>query len=336
MKMLLFDYRKSEHEFFKNNIFTDIEITFFEAPLNENTILTEEELAQTDIISVFTTSNLNKDILSKFKNLRIVTTRSTSFSHIDLNYCSQHSIAVMNVENYGKNSVAELSLALMLLLIRKVLPAYNEFKLNKVCLEKYEGCLLSSLTLGIIGCGAIGAQVANMAQYLGMKVLVSSKEKNKNLHEECRYVSLQTLFEEADIISLHLPYTKDNYHLIGEKEFSLMKNGVYIVNTSRIELIDVVSLYNNIISGKVRGAGLDFVECEYLNLNTAKIKNNIWEYGEECIRTSLIIQKLINLDNVIITPHIGYNTKEAINLLLETTFNNIKDYIKGMNSNRIC
>lgn len=217
-----------------------------------------------------------------------------------------------------------------------MISAYSDFKSNKICLEKYEGHLLSSYTLGVIGCGAIGAQVANTAQALGMKVLVSSQKKNKNLHDSCSYVPLQTLFEESDIISLHLPYSKDNYHMIGEKEFLLMKDGVYIINTSRIELIDIVSLYNNTLSGKIAGVGLDFLECEFFSPYTNEINPNISKYGEECIRTALAVQKLINLDNVIITPHIGYNTKEALNLVLETTFNNIKDYIKGMNSNRIC
>jgi D-lactate dehydrogenase len=124
MKMLMFDYRESEEDFFKQNKFSDIDITFIKEPLNEMSNLSEDQLNETDVISVFITSNVCEDVIKKFKNLRIVTTRSTGYNHIDVKYCSQNNIAVFNVEEYGQTSVAQYTFALILALVRNLFPAH--------------------------------------------------------------------------------------------------------------------------------------------------------------------------------------------------------------------
>ena len=274
--------------------------------------------------------------MSKFPNLRLVVTRSTSYSHIDLSYCSQHGISVYNVEDYGQTAVAEYAVALILMLIRKIPIAINDMKTHNVEQKKYEGSNLSSLTLGIIGCGSIGSAVAKIAHFFGMKVLISSYMKNPELGNVCDFVDLETLIKNSDIISLHLPFTGDNYYMISHKEFNLMKQGVYIVNTSRGELIDIEALYDNLLNGKVSGAALDVLECEYLTTHPNLTLNKTYEESSPCVKTALITQKLFNLPNVIITPHIAYNTTQSINYLLEASFNNIRDYVKGMYTNRVC
>ena len=117
MKMLLFDYRESEKKFFEKNEFKDIDITFIPEPLNEMSQLTDEMLNETDVISVFITSHVCPEVLKKFKNLRVVATRSTGFNHIDVKHCSQNNIAVFNVEQYGQDSVAQFTFTLILALL---------------------------------------------------------------------------------------------------------------------------------------------------------------------------------------------------------------------------
>ena len=124
--------------------------------------------------------------------------------------------------------------------------------------------------------------------------------------------------------------------MLGENEFKLMKDGVYIINTARGELIDNIALYDNIISGKVKGAALDVFECEYLTLHSQNIVEEMRDKESKCITSALVMQKFLGMENVIITPHIAYNTQEAVNTLLRTTFNNIRDYSKGLHSNQVC
>lgn len=331
MKMLMFDFRESEKEYFEKNDLKDFDITFIKSPLNEKSELTPEQLEETTVISVFTTSNLTEDVLKRFKNLRMVATRSTAFSHIDLNYCTNHNIAVSNVAQYGETAVAEYAIALILMLVRYIMPADYDMKNNTVNPQKYEGRVLSSYTIGIIGCGAIGSAVARIAKFFGMEVLIHSYMKNPELYDTCNFVSLDELLEKSDIISLHIPYDGDNYHLLSENEFKNMKDGVFIVNTARGELIDIEALYNNLKRGKVRGAALDVMECESLSLFQRKDETN-----PKCADIVNITKKLFSMPNVIITPHIAYNTYESVNYLLEATFNNIRDNLKGMSSDRIC
>lgn len=336
MKMLMFDFRESEKTFFERNEFKDIDITFISEPLNEMSILSEEQLQDTDVISVFITSNITENVIKKFKNLRIIATRSTGYNHIDVKYCSQNNIAVFNVEEYGQTSVAQFTITLMLALIRNLFPAYFDTQRNIINHPDYEGRNLNKLTLGIIGCGAIGSAVAKIGNFFDMKILVCSHAKRTDVSSFAEYVTMDEVLSNSDIITLHLPYTSENYHIIGENEFKKMKDGTYIINTARGELIDIVALYENLVSGKIKGAALDVFECEHLALNQEIVTEEIRDYEPRCMTSAYIFQKLLGMENVIVTPHIAYNTQESVDTLLETTFNNIRDFSKGMHSNQVC
>ena len=336
MRMLMFDYRESEEEFFKHNQFSDIDITFIKEPLNEMSNLSEEQLSETDVISIFITSNLCENVLKKFKNLRIVATRSTGYNHIDVKYCSQNNIAVFNVEEYGQTSVAQYTFALILALVRNIFPAYYDIQKNIINHPDYEGRDLDKLTLGIIGCGSIGSSVAKIANSFGMNVLVHSYAKRNDVSEFAEYTTLEYVLRNSDIITLHLPYSTEVYHMLGENEFNMIKDGAYIVNTARGELINNVVLYENLISGKIKGAALDVFECEHITIHSQNIIDEIKDANSKCVTSALVMQKLLGMENVIVTPHIAYNTQESIDTLLKTTFNNIRDYSKGLHSNRVC
>ena len=334
MKMLMFDFRDTEKEFFETNELRDFQIKFFKESLTEKTELSEDDYNNTDIISVFTLSQLKSGVLSKFKNLRVIATRSTAYSHIDTEYCINKNIAVLNVENYGSTSVAQYTIGLMFALVRNIFSAYIGIKRNEVNLSEYEGRNLNSLTVGIIGCGAIGSTVAKICKFFGMRVLIYSINKKKELEDSCEFVSFEKLLEESDIISLHIPYTEENYHLISQEEIDKMKDGVILINTARGELIDIKALYENLKNRKIRAVGLDVLECEFSN--TMELSEFIDNSDSQCMETALFTQKLLEMKNVIITPHIAYNTTESVNYILKTTINNIRDYMKGMNSNRVC
>ncbi|MBD9223797.1 hydroxyacid dehydrogenase [bacterium] len=336
MKMLMFDFRDTEKEFFDNNKLVDFDLSFIGEPLNADYKLTEEQKLETDIISVFRSSNLTDKVLKQFKNLRIIATRSYGYGHIDLDYCIEHNIAVLNVEQYGEEAVAQYAIALIIVLVRNMLPAILDMKGHKINYKHYEGKKLNNLTLGIVGCGQIGSAVAKIANYFGMRVLIHSYMQNPELDSFCDFVSLDELLSESDVISLHLLYTGDNYHLIGKEEFEKMKDGVVFVNTARGELLDIKALYDNLVTGKVKAAALDVLECEFLSTHPGELSNVIKDSESHCVETALVTQKLFNMDNVIITPHIAYNTHESVNYLLTKTFNNIRDYIKGVNTNRVC
>ena len=334
MKMLMFDFRDSEKEFFENNKLTDFNITFFNEPLNDNTVLNNEQKEDTVVISIFRTSNLTEHVLSQFKNLRVIATRSYGYNHIDLNYCVNHNIAVLNVEQYGESAVAQYAFGLIIALIRNLMPTMLAMKEHNINYEQSEGRLLNNLKIGIIGCGEIGSAVAKIANFFGMNVMIHSYMQNPQLNGFCNFVTLEELLRESDIISLHLIYTGDNYHIIGAEEFKQMKDGVYIVNTARGELLDIKALYENILSGKVRGAALDVLECEILN--TDNHEEAYSNPDSHCAEAAAVTRELFNMENVIITPHLAYNTKESVNYLLKVTFNNIRDYLKGMYTNRVC
>ena len=332
----MFDFRDTEKEFFDNNKLVDFDLSFIGEPLNADYKLTEEQKLETDIISVFRSSNLTDKVLKQFKNLRIIATRSYGYGHIDLDYCIEHNIAVLNVEQYGEEAVAQYAIALIIVLVRNMLPAILDMKGHKINYKHYEGKKLNNLTLGIVGCGKIGSAVAKIANYFGMRVLIHSYMQNPELDSFCDFVSLDELLSESDVISLHLLYTGDNYHLIGKEEFEKMKDGVVFVNTARGELLDIKALYDNLVKGKVKAAALDVLECEFISTHPGELSNVIKDSESHCVETALVTQKLFNMDNVIITPHIAYNTHESVNYLLTKTFNNIRDYIKGVNTNRVC
>ena len=336
MQMLMFDFRDSEKDFFEENEFQDFEITYIKEPLNEMTNLSDKQYEETDVISVFITSEVTENVIKRFKNLRVIATRSTGYNHIDIKYCTQNNIAVFNVEEYGQTSVAQFTITLMLALIRNLFPAYIDTQRNLISHPNYEGRNLNKLTIGIIGCGSIGSAVAKIANFFNMRVLVCSYGKRADVSSFADYVSLEELLKESDVVTLHTPYKTEDYHMIGEKEFAQMKDGAYFINTARGELIDIIALYDNLLNGKLKGVALDVLECEYLAISPDAVAENIKEANSKCITSALITQKLLGMNNVIITPHIAYNTQESVDTLLEITFNNIRDYYKGIRNNQVC
>ena len=341
VKMLVFDYRDTEKSYFQKHIedINNFDISFYKESLNSDTVknLPVEEKNSTQVISVFINSVVDKKVISEFKNLRVISTRSTGVDHIDKKACEQRNIMLVNVENYGSTTVAEYAFGLIIAITRNIIPADLSIRYKKFCDYKFIGRNLGDLTLGIIGTGAIGANLCNYASAFGMGILAYDLKPKLELIEKqnIKYVELQELLKNSDIISLHLPYTGDNYHLLGAKEFEMMKDGVKIVNTSRGELIDIAALYNSLLNGKVKGAALDVLECEDISFKCKELSDNLGEVGITCSQEAEIIQKMGELPNVIITPHIAYETQDAIDYILKISINGIKDALSGSSRYRV-
>lgn len=336
-KMLVFDYRKSEKSYFQK-MGNDFEFVFLEYPLNELTIKSIPDQAKdAEILSVFITSEVNKAIINEFKNLKLIATRSTGYNHIDLETCRERNIAVANVSSYGETTVAQYTFGLIIALLRKIVPAFFDMKKMQNHSQEYVGRDLNDLTIGIIGTGAIGAKVCKLANAFDMKILAYDFKPNNELAAkyDIEYVDLDRLLNKSDIVSLHVPYKGSGDYLIGEKEINKMKQGAYLINTSRGELIDTKALYQALINKKLTGCALDVGECESFSFNTDNMLEKISNTSANCLARTLLTQKLIELDNVIVTPHIAYNTEEAIKTILETTFNNIRAFYSGQELNRI-
>ncbi len=339
IEMLMFDYRAPEKVFFENNNFDCFNIKFFEESLNLNLLETipEDILEHVTVISVFVHCNVTEKILRRFKNLRIVATRSTGVDHIDLDYCRENNIAVVNVENYGATAVAQYTFALILALVRKIFPANNYLKDVTQSNNVFLGRNLGGITLGVIGTGAIGGSVCAIANCLGMKILAYDLQPKKELMEKfgVEYMEFDKLLAESDVITLHLPYTKENYHILSKPEFEKMAKKPYIVNTSRGELINLPDLKNALTRGLISGIGLDVLSCESLTFRCQDYCPSLDVSQAECIDELKIVRDIINLENVIITPHIAYETQEAVDFILNSSMFAIMDFFKGGNTDRI-
>lgn len=320
MNILFFDLRDSEQEYFRKNKFGDMDITFFKEAVSDNIKLSDEEYEETDVISIHQNSVLTEKFLKKFHNLRMVALRSNIANNVDTEYCTAHKIAVIHIEEFGAEASAEYVLGLLIMLVRNILPSAIDIKNKNIDYGVYEGKNLKNYVLGIIGCNKSGIRLAKMLKNSGLKILVHSYMKNPELCD-CEFVSFDELLNKSDVISFHTPYTGDNKHLLAQKEFDKMKSGSYVINIADGNLIDTKALYENITNGKIRGAAIDTLECE---LNDKNCENLIWQ------------DKLINLKNVIVTPHLSVNTADVSEQVLTELFHSIKDFYKGLYVNRLC
>lgn len=323
--IIFYDIKQYERDFFEKELFDKYSLEFREHELTPESDLNYiEENAK--IISVFTGSRLTAQTLSKFKNLELILTRSVGYSHIDTEYCEKNNITVANTPHYGDYTVAEFSFGILLNLIRRICYGVNELKNGDMYPETF-GMELFNKTIGIIGTGSIGSKSVKIANGFSMKVLCFDIMQNPLLENEydAKYVDLDTLCKFSDVIMLHAPLTTSSYHLIDGGKIALMKGNVIIVNTARGELIDTEALYEALLDEKVKGAALDVLEFEETISNKRPAEN----INLKNLRTSLLNSKLLNLKNVIATPHIAYDTKEAVNRILEMTLVNLKEFEKG-------
>ena len=260
-------------------------------------------------------------ILDKCKNLKYVVTRSTGIDHIDSEYCKTKNINIKNTTKYGGVTVAEYQFALILSLTRKIKKAEERVRNRSFLKNNLQGIDLYGKTIGVIGCGNIGKNVIRIANGFGMNVIVHTRTKDNELSNKMnfKYVSIDELYSESDIVSVNVPLTGETYHLINEGAFNKMKKDVIFINTSRGKIVNTEDLISAIENNKIGGAALDVLEGEkFLKGDFLDINNNQKE------RVVENLEKLLSFENVIITPHNAYNTKEAVDRIIDETIENIK------------
>ncbi len=291
--------------------------------------------ADAEIVSLFIYSVVNKQVLDQMPNLRMVATRSTGFDHIDLKECERRGIAVSNVPYYGENTVAEHAFGLILSLSRKIYKAYTRTTRLDFSLEGLRGFDLKDKTIGVIGAGRIGLHVVRIAKGFGMNVLVYDVRHEQLLAEVLgfAYAGLEDLLSRSDVISLHAPLTRATHHMINSGNIGLIKRGAILVNTARGALIETEALINALNQGIISGAGLDVFEGEEaVKEDTALLAQKL--PGEQ-LREILLSYALLHRDNVVITPHIGFYSDEALRRIEETTVENILGFMNDRKQNAV-
>ncbi len=326
MKVYFFNVAPWEREFLEKNL-KDISPELVEDKLSDENA---GKYADAEIISVFVGSSVSRDVMNKMPNLKMIATRSTGFDHIDLEAAAERGIVVSNVPYYGENTVAEHAFALLLAVARKIFQSYERTEKFDFDYTGLTGVDLKGKTLGVIGMGHIGQYSARIGNGFGMKVIAYDIYHNEELAKEIgfEYVeNLDELLERSDFITLHAPYNEHTHHMINMENVKKIKRGAILVNTARGALVETEALIWALENGILSGAGLDVLEGE------PEIKEE-WEiisrdFDKEQMKTLIMNHVLIERDDVIITPHNAFNTKEAIERILQTTKDNIDAYLGG-------
>ncbi len=338
MKVVFFDVDKITKDYLEKHQICDGNVVMLSESMENISQEQFEKVKDAEIISVFvhTALKMTKETLDKYTNLKLIATRSTGFDHIDLNYCKNRGIEVVNVPKYGEATVAEFTFGVLLALARHIIQARTDMKNNFVRMNEYIGFDLYGHTLGIIGTGAIGRHVAKLARGFGMDVLAYDIYPNEEFQRiyNIHYVGLDELYAKSDIITLHAPATKENYHLLNDEAFKKMKDGVIIANTARGSLVDPEALYRALVSGKVKGAALDVLENEDFIIHDDMILKS-QDIPMDYAMNTIINARLLQMKNVIITPHIGFNSIDAVHRILHTTLENINHFCAGNVQNSV-
>ena len=302
MKIFVYNYREfDEAEYFqKFSEKYDVELGICtDAPTLENARLAEGY----EYISIIT-SKIDSELMERFHELgvKMISTRTVGYDHVDISAARRLGIHVSNV-SYSPECVADYTVMLMLMSIRKMKRIMQREEINDFSLPGIQGRELPNFTVGVLGTGRIGQAVIRDLSGFGCRIYAYDKYENESVKKRASYTDLDMICRECDLITLHMPLLEDNYHLIDGEALAKMKDGVVIINTARGGLIDTRALIEGIESGKVGAAGLDVIEDEF----------GMYYYD----RKSDVLGKrdlyfLRGFPNVIVTPHMAFYTDQAV------------------------
>lgn len=316
IKVAFFDSKPYDIEVFKElNVRYDFDIRFYKNHLNcENVILANGF----DVVCVFVNDSLDSGIIKTLHGygVKLIALRCAGFNNVDLNEAFGK-IRVMRVPAYSPHAIAEYTLALMLILNRKIHRAYFRTRDLNFALTGLMGFDMYGKTVGIIGTGRIGRALTKLLSGFGMRIILDDNHPDIDFAKEmgAEYLPQTTIFKESDIISLNCPLTKDTEYMINKESISLMKQGVMLINTGRGKLIKTKDLIDGLKSGRVGAAGLDVYEEE---------NDYFYEDLSNRVMPDDILARLLTFNNVIITSHQGFFTYEALHNIASTTMENIK------------
>lgn len=317
MKLAFFDTKAYDIPGFDSCIQgTKLEIKYFETRLNEDTVSLANGY---DAVCVFVNDTVNAAVVDKLYSygVKLLVLRCAGFNNVDIAAC-QGKVRVFRVPAYSPHAVAEHAMALLLTINRRTHKAYIRTRDFNFSLQGFVGFDLYGKTVGIVGTGKIGRVFADICKGFGMKVLAYDKYPNPDTGLE--YTSLESLFSNSDIISLHCPLTEETRHLINAKSIDSMKKGVTIINTSRGALINTEDLITGIKEKKVGAACLDVYEEE----------GDLFyeDYSGHVVQDDKLV-RLIAMPNVIVSSHQAFLTQEALDNIAATTVDNVVKFFAG-------
>jgi D-lactate dehydrogenase len=302
------------------------QVTFHEKPLGAYPDLSDEEATA---LCIFIDSPIGAAELERFPKVELIATRSTGYDHIDLAAAKARGVTIVSVPSYGENTVAEFAFSLILALSRRTPEAQRRVQGGVFSPQGLRGFDLAGKTIGIIGCGHIGMHVIRMANGFGMKVIGFEVHPDPEIARanNFTFVSLPELLASSDIVTIHVPYNAHTHHLINSGNIGSFKKGAYLINTARGAIVETEALVSALQSGVLAGAGLDVLEEEGdLADETALLTSA--HPNEASLKVMLENHYLIDHPRVIVTPHLAFNTTEAITRILDTTIANIEQFGK--------
>lgn len=328
-KIAFFDSKPYDKESFnKANEKYGFEIKFFNNHLTQDSAVMAKGY---DVVCAFVNDIIHKQIINTLyeNGVRHIALRSSGYNNVDFK-AAFNKIHVTRVPAYSPNAIAEHTVALMLTLNRKIHRAYYRTRDNNFALNGLLGFDMYGKTAGIIGTGRIGKELIKILRGFGMRVLAYDIYPDNDFAQQnnITYTDLDTLYAESNIVSLNCPLTSETEYLINKDSLSKMKDGVMMINTGRGKLIKTADLIDALKAGKVGSAGLDVYEEE---------SEYFFEDLSDVVLPDDVLARLLSFNNVIITSHQGFFTKEALEGIAEITLKNIYEYASNkFLENEIC
>jgi D-lactate dehydrogenase len=302
------------------------ELSFRQKPLDVHTATIAKDA---DGMGIFIQSQVTEEVLDLLPQLSIIATMSTGFDHIDLDACKSRNITVCNVPAYGDNTVAEYAFGLILALARKLKPTFERVERGFFSRTGLKGMDLKGKTLGLIGTGRIGSHMARLGWAFGMEVIAFDLKPDATLSEkfQVRFISLDEVLQQADVISLHVPYLPSTHHLINAERLRLIKPTALLVNTARGKVVDTKAVSVALREGRLGGVALDTFEGEEIWIEEEFLKRD--DLAAITLKEAMESFSIMRSERAILTPHNAFNTREALERILVTSAENFKAYFSG-------
>lgn len=322
MKVLFYSSKTFEIPYISKANHTQLSITYIEQPLSPETANLSKGY---ECISVFTADDVSHKVIEQlhFNGVKYIATRAAGYDNIDLDTANELGIHVANVPEYSPYSIAEHTVAMLLALNRKIVLADEQVHDHNFTLDKLVGYDLHEKTVGIIGTGRIGSITAKIMYGFGCHLFGYDIKPSPELKEKynLRYCNLRELCLASDIIMIHTPLTAITKYLLDKKLFGIMKKGVMIINTARGLIVKTEDLLPYLDNGIVKGYGMDVYENERGIF--------FFDHSGETLQDPML-EKLLSMKNVLVTPHQGFATYEALSNIADTTFYNILEWKEGL------
>ncbi|MCK0146668.1 2-hydroxyacid dehydrogenase [Arenibacter sp. F26102] len=321
MKLLVYSAKEFEVPFLSNANKNAHKVTYTKDALDTETAI---QAVGYKAISIFSGDDASSVVLEKLWDLgvRFITLRSAGHNNVHLKMANKFGFKVANVPDYSPHSIAEHAVAQLQALNRKIILADKQVRTYNFLQNNLMGFNLNGKTVGIIGTGRIGSVMAKIMAGFGCKILANDLKPDYKLVQmyDLTYTSLDNLCQKSDVISLHIPLTQENHYMINRQKLNLMKPEAILINTARGALVETKELIIALENKKIGGYCTDVYEKEkgtFFKDNSAKgIKD-----GQ--------LKKLLSFPNVLLTPHQGFITKEALTNIAEVTFENLNSWEEG-------